>query len=53
MNQDLRKRLKEYMNFRKKYINIERETEKMFHLEEIYKLGRQREKNKRAVLSLK
>ena len=53
MNQDLRKRLKEYINFRKKYINIERETEKMFHLEEIYKLGRQREKNKRAVLSLK
>lgn len=50
----MRKRgeLKKYINFRKYYIEVERQEEKNFHLNEIYNLWSKREKKKRCVNNL-
>ena len=49
----INKKLKEFVKNRKREIEEERQIEKLFHLEEIYKLGRKRQEKKRAVLNLK
>ncbi len=45
--------LKQFIIFWKKYIEIERNEEKKFHLEQIYNLGRKRVNYKLALLDLK
>ncbi len=45
--------IESYVNFWKKYIEIERNEEKSLHIEEIYKLWQSREKRQKAVIGLK
>lgn len=49
----MKKSLKDYINFRKKYIELERQEEKNFHITQIYNLGPKREKKQQAILNLK
>lgn len=53
INRDLKKALKEYVNRLRKAVNLERQAEMEFHLNEIKKLsGAEREKRGRALLNL-
>ena len=49
----IRNKLKQFIKKRKEEIEQERQIEKMFHLEEIYRFWRKRQDKKRAILNLK